>query len=1052
MVHLKKARDIVLVLAIFVGVFVCGEVRAPTQTNEEATRAAAVAENKAITLEDRQAALTQLQEAARLFLLANNRSEAGKVLNRIGRLQLRLNDPPTAIESHNRALDLLRQFPDSPSTVDNLNGLAAAHMRLGQVREARASFQRALELSRQLPYTRGEAEALQILSDEQNHHDHAIALLTAQKALALWKTLDDKSAIAATHSQIGQYYMAQNLLEEATENYQTALHLSEELRDNSGQARSLIALGFIEYRKGSWQDSIDYHTRAQELVDEKAEPQRMGQVAVGLAEAFNESGLPERGLVHFRRAQEYYRQTQDPALIAYTMWGLGRTYYFLGDYAEAVNQFNLALASVSEDGLQAAQCHEHLGRVLIATGEYPAALQHLQSALRIYQRSSNPKEAAQALGLMGEIYQRQGKIPLAREKYQQSLQTFVKLADRLNQAAIYYALGRLELQQDHLVQAEDYLRQSIDVTEDIRRVSTSSDLTAAFSATVHERYESFIECLMRMRRGLPNSDLDVRAFETSELARARSLNEMLSSTGTGFAPGVDPALVTQEKSLRQSLRVKEDFKVQLLAGDYKREDLAALENELARLEKQYQELTATLRARYPTFENLTRPRGWKLREIQEGVVADDETLLLEYSLGSDRSYVWAVTRHGLTSYELPPEKTINDAARKVYELLSATPDASTVNNLSQDARQLSELILAPVASQLNNKQRIIVVADGALNYIPFQFLPSPAAHRDQLVAGYEVVNAPSASILGQLRQETSRRQPAANVLAAFGDAVFPSNYAQQKDKRTEQIAAQTRDERWLPAYRDIDPAADAFNPSSIEPLFYARLELANLRQVAGSKTLMATRFDATREKLRTTDLTKYAILHLATHGILDPKRPERSGLILSTVNGDGQIQDGFVGLQDIYGLRAPVDLVVLSACRTGLGKDVRGEGLIGLTRGFLYAGASSVVASLWKVDDEATAELMKRFYANMLQGGMRPAEALRAAQNSIRQEPQWRAPFYWAAFTLQGDYRQVIQAPAASSVEGYEKIIAGAGGLLLLAAGAWWYFRPSRVGHSTVKK
>lgn len=1052
MVQFKKARDIVLVLAIFVGVFVSGEVPAPTQTSEDAARAAAVAENTAVTLEERQAALRQLQEAARLYLLAKDSAAAAKVLNRVARLQLRLNDPPAAIQSHNQALEVLKQSSANPATVDNLNGLAAAHLRLDHGAEAKKFVMRGLELSRRLQYTRGEAEALQILSDEQNQHDHAIALQTAQQALKLWNTLGDKSSIAATHSQIGQYCMAQNLLEEATKNYQTALRLSEELQDNSGQARSLIALGFIEYRKGSWQDSIDYHTRAQELVDEKAEPQRMGQVAVGLAEAFNESGLPERGLVHFRRAQEYYRQTQAPALIAYAMWGLGRTYYFLGDYAEAANQFKLALASVSVDGLQAAQCHEHLGRVLIATREYPTALKHLQSALAIYQGSSNPKEAAQVLGLMGEIYQQQGNIPLAREKYQQSLQTFVRLSDRLNQAAIYYALGRLELQQDNLEQAENYLRKSLEVTEDIRRVSTSSDLTAAFSATVHDRYASFIECLMRRRRGQPNPDLDVQAFETSELARARSLGEMLSSTGTGFAPGVDPELVAQEKSLRQSLRVKEDFKVQLLAGDYKREDLAALENELARVEKQYQEISATLRARYPSFENLTRPRGWKLKEIQDVVVADDQTLLLEYSLGTERSYVWAVTRHALTAYELPPEKTINEAARKVYELLSAPPDAIAANSLSHDARGLSELILAPVASQLNNKQRIIVVADGALNYIPFQFLPSPAAGRTELVAGYEVVNAPSASILGQLRQETSRRQPAANVLAAFGDPVFQSNYAQQKDRRTEQIAAQTRAERWLPAYRDIDPAADLFNPSLIEPLFYARLELANLREVAGSKTLMATRFDATPEKLRTTDLTKYAILHLATHGILDPKRPERSGLILSTVNSDGQIQDGFLGLRDIYGLRAPVDLVVLSACRTGLGKDVRGEGLIGLTRGFIYAGASSVVASLWKVDDEATAELMKRFYANMLQGGMRPAQALRAAQNSIRQEPQWRAPFYWAAFTLQGDYSQVIQTPNASRAAGYEKTIAWAGGFLLLAAAAWWYFRPSRAGYSTVKK
>jgi CHAT domain-containing protein len=188
---------------------------------------------------------------------------------------------------------------------------------------------------------------------------------------------------------------------------------------------------------------------------------------------------------------------------------------------------------------------------------------------------------------------------------------------------------------------------------------------------------------------------------------------------------------------------------------------------------------------------------------------------------------------------------------------------------------------------------------------------------------------------------------------------------------------------------------------------------------------VATGFDATREKLAGTDLTKYAILHFATHGVLDPKRPENSGLFLSMVNRDGQSQNGFVGLQDIYGLHAPVDLVVLSACRTGLGKDIRGEGLIGLTRGFMYAGASSVIASLWKVDDESTAELMKRFYTNMLQGNMTRAAALRAAQNSIRQEPQWRSPYYWAAFTLQGDYGEVIKPTAKTAWKFYLKIIIG---------------------------
>ena len=354
------------------------------------------------------------------------------------------------------------------------------------------------------------------------------------------------------------------------------------------------------------------------------------------------------------------------------------------------------------------------------------------------------------------------------------------------------------------------------------------------------------------------------------------------------------------------------------------------------------------------------------------------------------------------------------------------------------------MVLWPVASELN-KPRIIVVADGALHYIPFQVLPSSSASSDQLVSNHEIINTPSASILGELRKEAAHRQPE-KLLAAFGDPVFASNYAQRKDPAGNQQSATAQAFEISPlqhALRDIELNGDSFDPSVIKPLFYANRELAHLRDVATSgESFVASGFNATRDQLLSTDLTRFAILHFATHGLLDPKRPENSGLVLSTVNQDGQEQNGFVGLQDIYGLRAPVDLVVLSACQTALGKDVRGEGLLGLTRGFMYAGASSVMASLWKVDDEATSELMRQFYTNMLRNGLTPAAALRAAQNNIRQKPEWSAPYYWAGFTLQGEYRQIIRAPAGFRRIGLYWTIAMT--LMVLGAVCFWYRRRKR--------
>jgi CHAT domain-containing protein len=1027
-------------------------------TVSAAREAAAVVEDKASSDEERQAALSKLQEAVRLFTAADQFIEAAHTLNRVGRLQLQLNQAQASIYSHSQALNLLKQNPSSEIEVDNLNGLAAAYMRLQNHKSAKPALQLALTRSEQSGYTAGQAQALLTLSDLQNYGDHVLAVQTAQQALDLWRAINDQAGQARTYVQIGHYYMAQNKLFESKENAEAALAIWQQLQNKSGQAGVRIMMGFIEYRKGNWEDCIRYHSQARELLDEKAGPMRLGQIAVGLAEAFNEIGLPAIGQVHFEEALRYYRELQDPGFVAYALYGLGCSYYLQGNYSEATNYFRQSLAEISADSIQAAQCNENLGKVSIATGDYAAALTQLEDALATYTRTGNSKEAAQARALIGQVYQQQGITHRARDYYLRALAECSELSDQVNQSAIYYALGQLELSDRNYETAEQYLQKSIEVTENMRRVSTSSDLATAFSARVQERYNSYIECLMRKHAAQPLQGFAVRAFETSELSRARSLAELLRATQTNLAAGLDPQLAEQEKLLRQSLRVKEDYRVSLLGSAYKKEDLDALQREIAQLEAQYKQVVETIKTLYPAYDQLTRPTALSLQQIQEQVVADDQTVLLEYILGAKKSYVWAVTNTKLLSYELPSEAEIELATKKVHELLMDPLGPGRSAELSDATKRLSEMILTPVASELN-KRRILIVADGALNYVPFQVLPAPSGANEPLVANYELVNAPSASILGQLKHEATLRQPAFGLLAMFGDPVFASNYAQFQGTNAGNQIAQlqtTENERWRSGVRDIEPGAEPLDAAKVEPLFYARRELSNLRNIAGEQTFSATGFSASREILERTDLTKYAILHFSTHGILDPIRPEKSGLLLSLININGQAQNGFIGLEDIYRLRTPVSLVVLSACRTGLGKDVRGEGLIGLTRGFMYAGASSVVASLWKVDDEATAELMKRFYINMLQGNMPPAAALRAAQNSIRQEPQWHSPYYWGAFILQGDYSQVIKAKAATADSARQLIIPGILAVILFALLYGSYRRMiiglRSVNYSTLKK
>jgi CHAT domain-containing protein/tetratricopeptide (TPR) repeat protein len=906
-----------------------------------------------------------------------------------------------------------------------------------------------------------QAQALLALSMRQNDTDHVLALQTAQQALAIWQSLGDNAGIAEAFAQIGRCYMAQSELTEATRSYENALQLWRDLNNIQEQARALLMLGYIEDRKGEWSNSISLLTQAESVIEGTDDLVDMGRIAAGFADIFSQNGMHENALAHFQRALDYFHQASYATGAAWIAWSMGCTYYLMENYPEALNQLRQALTVLGPDS---PDCNEYLGRVYVATGDRATGLRYLQSALDRYTRATNPREAARVQALIGQIYQQQGRLEPARRNYQVALQAFHRLSDPLNQAAVYYALGSLELKQGRLDKAEEYLRQSIEVTENIRRVSTSRDLTAAFSATVYDRYETYIDCLMQQYNARPAPGLLARAFETSEIARGRSLAELLRATEANLTPGLDPQLAERERSLRLLLRVKEDAKVALLSKAYKQEELAALTTELARLQADYQEVSEAIRARYPAYGQMTRPVGWMLQQIQEQVISDDQTVLLEYSLGAEQSYVWAVTHDRIRSYRLPAGARINEAAQRVYRMLAAPPDLNPSNDLDNALQELSAMVLSPVAAELN-KRRILIVADGTLHYIPFQTLRSPQASGDALVADYEIINAPSASILGELRKAATGRQPT-KVLAAFGDPVFASNYAQRKDaaEAGPTLAMQSLDAARLQnALRDVElnagSAGERFDPAAIKPLFYARRELATLRDAAsGGETFISSGFAASRDQLLGTDLSPYAILHFATHGLLDPKRPENSGLLLSTVNREGQAQNGFVGLQDIYGLRTPVDLVVLSACQTALGKDVRGEGLLGLTRGFMYAGASSVMASLWKVDDEATAELMHQTYVNMLQKEMTPAAALRAAQNTIRQRQEWRSPYYWAGFTLQGEYLEVIKPVTATRVAGgfYRKGIVTGGLMLLLVAVAVWYHRRRRRSqarlYSTAKK
>ncbi len=362
----------------------------------------------------------------------------------------------------------------------------------------------------------------------------------------------------------------------------------------------------------------------------------------------------------------------------------------------------------------------------------------------------------------------------------------------------------------------------------------------------------------------------------------------------------------------------------------------------------------------------------------------------QYSLGQERSYIWVITKDSFITSELASRHEIETVAREYHKLLQYE---SRDKKLNYVATKLSQIITPPIA-EATAKSRIVVVSDRALQYIPFATLP--LENNQSLLEHHQIVNLRSSSVLARLRANQKDRKPPVKQLAILADPIFSSNDSRLPQKQ----ASGTED-------LDYDPLRSAIRSSDLKlsRLIGTKKEAETIiAYVSQSQQSSVFGFDANLEFATSAKLSNYNIVHFATHGILNSEKPELSGIVLSLFDKQGKPHNGFLRLHEIFNLNLPADLVVLSACQTGLGKEIKGEGLVGLTRGFMYAGATRVLVSLWSVDDAATAEFMSQFYNFMLQDNLSPASALNATQKHMQQHSKWSHPYYWGAFTLQGDW------------------------------------------------
>ena len=907
------------------------------------------------------------------------------------------------------------------------------------------------------------------------------ALGQLQTALTIYTTAKNNKGIAAVQKELGDLYLRQGQDKTALDHYQKAYEaltgvLSKEqteaaatgsaarlvdskagavadtaasVKDTGFNAQLLLAkIGDTHYLLGHMSDAAGSYARMSPKKPEGAAKKAggmFGKLASGIAignatdsVALGSAAEAVGGAMVVTKELEQYR-----IAIIYMTYevGMGRISFANNDLIEAQKHFQNAvdagkgalpmIANLGQTRRFRATARTSLADVVWRQGNY-------KEASKLYEQAAKGAKDDKQLDLMWPAQRGLGRSLWSQAVQEKDPKKAMSMRD--------LAVGNY--------------RDAITTIETLRAGSLRADeARTSFLATTKDVFDEAASALAEMAllsspAGTPLSgkalDYAAEAFKVTEQSRSRSLLDLLSETGASITEGIPADLLKRkQENLDQQQDIAEALMGISLSDEPPKRKPSDLEGDLEKLQTEFDSIENQIRTASPRYASLTAGQPLSLADVQQRVL-DDQTILLEYSLGSEASYLWAVTKTGASIYKLPARPAIEKLAtdlraqlipsklqRRIVGIdvmadsqrglgVSATPFAEDAAAFVTASSALYKAVVEPAAS-LTGDKRLLVVADGALNYVPFEALVKTADSADYsslpyLIKSNEIIYSPSASVVGAIRAQENNKADRAILIVA--DPVFNSADTRARGT-TSSTAADTRGLGIQSALTDVsgqDASASA-GTTKMQGLPLARLagtraeadQIVKLARAAGGQADVWLDLDASEENIDARDISKYRILHIATHGLLNAERPQFTGLVLSLIGNKNE--DGFLRTDEVFNLRLGSPLVMLSACETGLGKEKRGEGVMGLTRAFMYAGAPTVGVSLWSVADKSTAELMADFYKRLLSSSPNPSattasstsgsasSSMREAQLAMIAGKKYSAPFYWAPFVLVGDWR-----------------------------------------------
>jgi CHAT domain-containing protein len=949
-------------------------------------------------LTDLQPALTHMRQAFDLWTSSGDNSCAVEALRRVASIENELGDKAKAGELAAQALAMSRSFGDSTDMANSLLVQGQVLEARGEMDDAAAGYREAIRLAHDGSRPFFEAGGLMFLAVlEHNRGNWNESLDLSLRTLAIYKDEGAQEGMAEALAGIAANYRSLGELREAISYSEKALPIFRELSEWSRYGNSLYNLASCHSALDDYPKALKIYGEALPLFRKLNSAIGQAYVLMGLGQIYRNVGDDQRADSYFRQATAEWRKTNNKQEETFALNATAEMAARRRQFSKAADLYQQALAISRAAGFQRSQeiTLAGLSELSMSKGDARGSLDFATQESTLANKTGDQQQESVALFQQGRAQRALRNYDAAREALEKANTLSETVGNRVQQSNVTYELAALDRDTGQLEAGRDRLLRSLDALEQAGANAGSAESRMLFAASHRKSFDLAVDIEMQMRE-------PVKGFGLSERARARTLVDLIRGARLDIRQGADPALLDRERHVEELLDATHDRLMRMLGSSHSPASEAQARSKIDELLQQYRDVEDEIRRQSPRYSALIEPRTLSIGDVQ-AELPDSRTALIEFWMGNERSYAWLITKSECRGVELPASTEIEGLARRAYKALNARNTFNAQDESMEQRKQrlagadrefdrlsqeLSRLLLKPLPD-LAGFHRLWIVSDGALEYVPFAALPLPGT-RTPLVADHEIVRLPSASVIAEIRSEVSARRPAPLSVAVFADPVFRAD-----DERFLKSAARQA--------ADTPRAAADVDLNSLPRLYFSRQEAdAIARFSPGGKSREILDFDASRTEVKKPGLRDYRVVHFATHALLDSKNPELSGLVMSMIDREGRPQDGFLRLHEVYSLKLNADLVVLSACSTALGTDVRGEGLIGLTRGFMYAGAPQVMATLWGIRDNATTWFMTRFYESLLERHQTPEAALRAAQLAMRQDPRWSQPYYWAAFTMQG--------------------------------------------------